>query len=192
MKQFPIVLDVETKHTFREFSDARDLGISVAVAYDYATEQVHAFFEQEITKLFPLMEHASYLIGYNITSFDMQVIQGYYPGDVTKLQTFDILDDIKEKIGRRIGLNDVAYATFNEKKSGHGLMAIDFYKEGKWDELKKYCTDDVLLTKRLFDHGVKNGEIYYLDEVGKQTIKVDWEKFRVGNGNSEVSLTLPF
>lgn len=192
MKKFPVVLDVETKYTFREFKEPKDLGISVAVVYDFASQKALTYFEHEINQMFPILENASYLIGYNINTFDMQVIQGYYPGDVMQFLTFDILDDIKEKIGRRLALNDVIFATLGEKKTGHGLMAIDFYKEKKWDELKKYCTDDVLLTKKLFDYGVEKGEINYLDEVGKQSIRVDWKKYIEDGGKNEVSLTLPF
>ncbi len=192
MKKFPLIIDVETKFTFREFSEPRQLGISVAVVYDYASQQAYSFFEQEINKMFPYMENASYVIGYNINSFDMQVIQGYYPGNVSQFLTFDILDDIKEKIGRRLALNDVIFATLGEKKTGHGLMAIDYYKEKKFEELKKYCTDDVLLTKKLFDYGVEKGEINYLDEVGKQTIRVNWKKYIEDGGKNEITLTLPF
>ena len=71
-------------------------------------------------------------------------------------QIIHILDDIREKLGRRLALNDVIAATLGKKKTGHGLMAIDMYKEGRFEELKQYCLDDVMLTKGLFDHGVQN------------------------------------
>ena len=72
-------------------------------------------------------------------------------------------------------------------------MAIDMYREGRFDELKQYCLDDVMLTKALFDWGVEKGEINYLDELGKNTIKVEWKKYREDNpAKKEVSLTLPF
>lgn len=192
MKQHPVVLDIETKHTFREFKDPQKLGISVAVLYDYQTQKGTAYFEKEIAKMFPILEKASYIIGYNVKSFDMNVLQAYYPGNVEHLLTFDILDDIKEKIGRRLALNDVIHATLGKKKTGHGLMAIDMYKEGRFDELKQYCLDDVMLTKALFDYGIEKGEINYIDEIGKNTIKVDWKKYLHEDGNKELSLTLPF
>lgn len=192
MQKFPVILDLETKHTFREFDDAKKLGISVVAIYNYSDKQGIVFTEKELPKLYPILENASYIVGYNIRSFDMQVLQAYYPGDTTKLPVFDILDDIKTIIGRRIGLNDAAAATLNEKKSGHGLMAIDYYKEGKWDELKKYCLDDVMVTKKLFDYGFEKGEIFYLNEIGKIPIKVNWKKYMEESGSSEVALTLPF
>ncbi len=193
MKKFPLVLDLETKHTFREYSDPKKLGISVAAIYDYGDNQEKVFTEKEIHQLFPYLENASYIIGYNVVSFDIAVLQGYYPGKVEYFSAFDILVDVREKIGRRLALNDLIYATLSKKKTGHGLMAIDYYKEGKWDELKKYCLDDVLLTKELFDYGVKNREINYLNEKGKMTIKVDWNKYLEEEpGGNDMPLTLPF
>lgn len=192
MQKFPIVLDLETKHTFREFPEPRQLGISVVAVYDYADNKEKIFLESELNSLFPLLERASYIIGYNIRSFDLPVLQAYYPGIVSSLSMFDILDDIKKELGKRIGLNDVASATLNEKKSGHGLMAIDYYKEGKWDELKRYCMDDVLITKRVFEYGIEHGEIYYVNEVGKVPIKVKWGQYMEGSGSDNVALTLPF
>jgi DEAD/DEAH box helicase domain-containing protein len=192
MQKFPVILDLETQHTFREFDEAKKLGISVVAIYDYAAEQGSVFTEKELSKLYPILENASYVIGYNSRSFDLQVLQAYYNGNVESFSQFDILEDIKSIIGRRIGLNDVASATLNEKKTGHGLMAIDYFKEGKWDELKKYCMDDVMVTKKLFEYGVQKGEIFYMNEVGKVPIKVDWKKYMEDSGGSEMPLTLPF
>ncbi|MDA1316625.1 MAG: ribonuclease H-like domain-containing protein [bacterium] len=192
MRQRPVVIDLETKHTFREFSDPQNLGITVLALYDYATEKQHIYTEDNVRSVFPLLENASYIIGYNIASFDLPVLQPYYPGNIEDLSLFDILEDIRGKIGRRIGLNDVASATLGEKKTGHGLMAIDYYKEGKWDELKKYCMDDVMVTKRLFDYGVENKEIYYMNEMGKVMIPVAWKKYLEDSGSSQAPMTLPF
>ena len=191
MQKFPLVLDLETQHTFREFDDPMKLKVSVVAVYDYATQKGTVFEEKEILKLFPLLENASYIVGYNIRTFDLPVLQAYYHGHTDSLSMFDILDDIREKIGRRIGLNDVASATLGEKKTGHGLMAIDYFKEGKWDELKKYCMDDVMVTKKLFDYGIEKGEIYYMNEIGKIPIKVDWKKY-LEDSHKDTALTLPF
>lgn len=192
MKKFPVILDLETQKTFREVSEPSQLGISVVAIYDYGTQQGQVFTEQELHKLYPILENASYIIGYNSRSFDLPVLQGYYHGNIENFSQFDILDDIKEKLGRRIGLNDVASATLNVKKSGHGLMAIDYFKEGKWEELKKYCMDDVMVTKELFDYGVEKGEIFYVNEIGKMPIKVSWKKYLEDSGKDQMELSLPF
>jgi len=116
MKKFPVVLDLETKHTFREFDDPKQLGISVVAIYNYLDGQSKIFLESELNKLFPILEAASYLIGFNIRSFDLAVLQAYYPGRVEQFAVFDILDDIRGKIGRRLALNDIIAATLNKKK----------------------------------------------------------------------------
>lgn len=192
MKSFPVVLDVETKYSFKDFQDPKKLQISVAVIYDYNLNQVFVFEEKEINKIFPFLEKASYIIGYNVKNFDLEVVQGYYPGRVADFRTLDILEDIKKKIGRRIALNEVLTATLNKKKSGSGLQAINLYHEGKIEELKKYCRDDVLLTKELFDYGVKNGEIFYLTSSGRLSIKVNWERYLEEDEDKNTPMTLPF
>lgn len=189
----PVVLDLETKYTFRQYSDPKKLGVSVVAIYDYQKEKSFTFLEEEINKLFPYLENASLIIGFNINSFDLPVLQGYYPGNINQFKTFDILDEIKNIVGRRLALNDLIKATLGKKKSGHGLQAINFFQEGNMTELKKYCLDDVMLTKELFDYGVTNGKIYYLDINEKIPIKVDWKKYLHQNqNNNNVSLTLPF
>lgn len=188
----PVVLDLETKYTFRDFSDHKKLGISVVALYDYSTQKMHSFLESQLSDLYAKLEQASLVVGFNIISFDLPVLQAYYPGDVTQFKTFDILDDIKEKLGHRLALNDVISATLGLKKTGHGLQAIELYKEGKIDELRQYCEDDVDLTRQLFDYGVEHGEIYYLNHTGKATIAVDWKKHLTGTPGNDISMTLPF
>jgi len=193
MKKFPLILDLETKFTFRQFSHHKDLGVSAVAIYDYGSGQAKVFLENELNALFPLLEKSSCLIGFNIKEFDLPVLSPYYPGNLSQFVVFDILQDIKEKIGKRLALNDLLQATLGKKKSGHGLMAIDYYREKRFDELKKYCLDDVMLTKELFDYGVQHGEVFYLNTAGKTAIKVDWKKYLTEDvGNNNVSLTLPF
>ncbi len=192
MKKFPVVIDLETKYTFREYNDPKKLGVTVIAVFDYKNNQQNIFTEKELNNLFPILENCSYIIGFNINSFDLPVLQPYYPGNINHFKTFDILDDIKRILRRRLSLNDTIQATLGKKKTGHGLQAIDFYKEGKWEELKKYCLDDVMLTKELFDYGVSNKKIYYLNENGKVGINVDWGKYLEDEGTNNMPLTLPF
>lgn len=189
---YPIVLDLETKYTFKEFSDPKKLQVSVACIYDFKDNQNKSFLENELNDLFRIIENSSLVIGFNINTFDMQVLQGYYPGKITQFKTFDLLDDIKKNLGRRLSLNDLVSATLGKKKSGHGLHAIELYKQGKFEDLKKYCFDDVILTKELFDYGAENGEVHYLDYTGKRSIRVNWKHVLKTKSNNEVSLTLPF
>lgn len=192
MKKFPVVLDLETKYSFRDFNDPKKLGVTVAAIYDYKDNQAKVFEEKDLSKLFLILENASYIVGYNVVNFDIAVLQAYYPGKVEVFASFDILEDIKIKIGRRISLNEVISATLGKKKTGHGLQAINLYNEGKMEELKKYCLNDTLFTKELFEYGVRNREIFYLTPNGKMSIKVEWKKYLESQEEKDIPLTLPF
>lgn len=189
----PLILDLETQHTFRDFADPKKLRISIAGIYDYKDKLFKSFFDSELNKLYPLLENASIIIGFNINSFDLPVLQGYYPGNVSQFKTFDLLEDIKNILKRRLALNDIVKATLNKQKSGHGLQAIHYFREGEFEKLKKYCLDDVLLTKEIFEYGVKNKQIFYPDVSGKSVLKVNWGAYLENNQvKNDVSLTLPF
>ncbi|KKR71472.1 MAG: DEAD/DEAH box helicase domain protein [Microgenomates group bacterium GW2011_GWC1_41_8] len=186
----PVVLDLETKRTFREAGSTKpeDLGVSVVGLYDYATGIFRAYQEHEFDQLFPILEKASVIVGFNSNSFDLPALNPYYVGDILSLPKLDLLEAVHEAIGRRIALDEFAKETLQVKKSGHGLMAIDYFKEGKWDELKKYCLDDVRITRDLYEYGKKHGEIYYLAPFGRRAVKVNWKEF---NGTvQDVNLTL--
>src|SRR3989344_750022 len=192
MKKLSVVLDLETKHTFHEFRDPKKLGVTVVGLYDYRDQKTKVFEEKDLAKLFTLLETCSYIIGFNVKGFDMEVLQGYYPGKIHHFPVFDLLDDLRSKIGRRLALNDFLFATLGKKKTGHGLQAIELFKEGKGDDLKKYCLDDVMLTKELFDFGIEKGEVMYLNEKGKVTVKVEWKKYLEDSEKVDTHLTLPF
>jgi DEAD/DEAH box helicase domain-containing protein len=54
-------------------------------------------------------------------------------------------------MGQRISLDRLASANLGLNKTHHGSEAGALYREGKMDELKEYCVNDVKLTKELYD-----------------------------------------
>ncbi|MEK9179302.1 MAG: hypothetical protein AAB893_02435 [Patescibacteria group bacterium] len=191
----PVVFDVETQNSFREVNnDTKKLRVSVAVAYDYATNKSYSFTEKTIGDLFRLFEKASLLVGYNSNNFDLVVLSPYYVGDLFSFERFDLMESIKEKTGRRYPLDDLITATLSKGKTGHGLQAIDFFREGRIEELTSYCTDDVMLTKELFDFGITNRFIYLPTAVSKIKVPVSWhlELERKHSEKKSPNLTLGF
>ena len=187
----PIVLDLETQHKFQDVGyDVKKLKISVVGIYDYATQQYQTFTENQLAQLFPILEHASMIIGFNIRKFDLPVLAPYYLGNVEQFQMLDILEEIEKALGHRLALDDVVRSTLGLKKSGHGLLAIDYFREGKWQQLKDYCLSDVKITMELYEYGLKNGKLYYETHRGKREIPVRFKQ--VKHEPTAVSLSLPF
>lgn len=173
-----IVLDLETKHTFEEVEGRKPekLGITVVGTYLYQTGEYKVFMENEIPELEELLTKKPLLVGFNIKSFDMAVLKPYLRMNPDSLPVLDIMMEMTVKLGHRVSLDSVAQATLGAGKSGHGLDAIKYYKNGEWDKLKKYCLDDVRLTKELFEYGAEKKELFYLTKFDKAKAKcpVDW------------------
>jgi len=163
------VLDIETQNTFRDVGkyDHTLLKISLVGVYFYETDTFEAFRENELSKLWPRLERLDRLIGYNIDDFDLPVMNNYYPGDITRLPTLDILAEIEKKVGFRVKLDDVVQATLGTAKSGNGLMAVEYFRTGEWDKLQEYCLQDVRVTRDLYEHGLKAQTVRFKDRMGK-------------------------
>lgn len=188
-----IVFDIETKNTFQEAgsNDPADLDISVVCVYDYATDQYNSYLEKDFKNLWPIIEKADMLIGYNSEHFDTPLLNKYYPGDLTKIKSLDIMKEIKNSLGRRIKLDTIAEATLGKKKIGHGLEAITWWKNGEVDKIIKYCLEDVKITKEVYEYALKNNSLKYKDGNELKDIKLDtslWEK----EETSSITHTLPF
>ena len=150
-------------------------------------------------KFWPILERADRIIGYNSEHFDLPVLNNYYLGDLSKLPHLDLLKKIKESLGRRLKLKDVAMATLdNTNKSADGLQAIRWWNEGKIEEIKKYCEQDVRVTKEIYEFGRDNKQLFYKnlkDEI--LPFAVDFaipQNLMAGSQhpNKNINLTLPF
>ncbi len=162
-----MILDVETKKTFDEvggfFPDR--LGISfVGVCIREGNSgkgEMRSYWEKDLPTLFPLLEKADLVIGFNVDNFDMQTFVPYYSADITKIPTLDLLLKIKESAGHRISLDAVAQETLGVGKSGDGLDAIKYYNTKQWDKLEKYCLQDVTVTRDVYDYGLQKGHVKF-------------------------------
>ena len=187
----PIVIDIETQHIFQEVGyDHKKLKVSVVGTFDYGTNEYKAYFENELSVLFTKLEHASCIIGFNINKFDLPVLSPYYLGNISQFSTLDLLEEVEKSLGFRVALDDLARATLQMKKSGHGFLAIDYYKNKEWDKLKNYCLDDVKITKALYEFGKNNKKVYFLTSKGVKEIPVNFNLKK--SANNAVSLSLPF
>lgn len=172
-----IVLDIETQKEFAEVG-GRDnfaaLGVSLVGVYDYEQDAFLHFREQELDTLKELLAGADRVIGYNISGFDWPVLQPHVKVDLGKVPTLDLMKEIASELGFRVSLDSVAEANLNEKKSGHGLEAIKWYRAGEWDKLIKYCLSDVRLTRDLYEYGKAHGTVRVPTREGERVVPASW------------------
>ncbi len=189
-----IVFDIETSNVFDDVgsNDPVKLDISIVGAYDSATDTYESYAVGELHRLWPLIERADMLIGFNSDHFDIPLLNKYYPGDLTRIKSLDLLAEVKSVLGRRLKLDTLAEATLGVKKSGHGLQAIQWWREGKEDLVRKYCLDDVRLTKELYDYARKNKKLMYTDFGELREIKLDTKSWEKDVPESKLTHTLPF
>jgi len=188
-----VVFDLETQNSFNDAgtNDPASLLISVGCVYDSLTDTYTTTHVNEIHKLWPIIEQAEVLVGYNSNHFDIPLLNKYYPGDLTKIKSIDLLEDIRVSLGRRIRLDSVAQATLGAKKGGNGLQAIKWWREGDIDSIKKYCKQDVKITKEIFEYALLNKKVLYKDGHKKREIPLNTSAWFPHDGHT-MNLSLPF
>jgi DEAD/DEAH box helicase domain-containing protein len=153
--------------------DLDDQELTMLALYDSLTDSYSSYLKSELPQLWPLMERADLLIGFNSDSFDIPLLNRYYPGDLSKIPSLDLLTEVYKALGRRVRLDSLAQATLGRGKSGDGLKAVTWWHEGLIEKVREYCIDDVRLTKELFDYALKNGLLKYKDLRDVRDLKID-------------------
>lgn len=188
-----ITFDLETQNVFQDVgsNDPADLDLSVVCIHDSEDNEYKSFFTNELGKLWPIIEKADLLITWNGEHFDIPILNKYYPGDLTKIKSLDLMKEVQNVLGRRLKLDSVGEATLNRNKSGHGLEAIEWWRKGELDKLVRYCIDDVKLTKDLYDFAVKNSKLKYKEFGTLKDIPLNTTMWEVP-ASVAMTHTLPF
>lgn len=171
-----MVLDVETRFSAEEvggWHNAHLMGISIAVLFDGKDYQ--SFTQDNLDKMFALMKQADLIVGFNTLNFDYKVLQPFCSYNLWDLPSLDMLHEIKKCLNYRVSLDNLASSTFNLQKSADGLKALQWWKQGKLDLIAEYCTQDVRLTKQLFEFAKKNGYLLFTNKAGQKVrIPATW------------------
>lgn len=196
MKQ--IILDVETKKSFDQVGGyyPEKLGVSFVGVIERVglpeqgsvTENRYEIFEHDLDQLWPLIETADVIIGFNSIGFDLPTFRPYYSGDIDALPNLDLLVRVKDAAGHRVKLDDIAKETLGTKKTGHGLDAIRYYKNKEWDKLASYCMKDVEITRDVYDYGRQKGHVKFKNK-WNTLMEVDVD-FNYTPQNPSVQMTL--
>jgi DEAD/DEAH box helicase domain-containing protein len=192
-----ITLDLETQNFFQDTgsNEPASLDISVVCIHDSAApagEEFRSFVVHDMKGLWPILESADAIVTWNGDHFDIPLLNKYYPGDLTKIKSIDLMKEVQAVLGRRLKLDSVAAATLGVSKSGNGIEAVEWWRTGEIEKIIKYCTDDVRLTRELYDYAMKNGYLRYRDVGGAvRNIQLDTAPWQSTVG-SALTFTLPF
>ena len=119
-------------------------------------------------------------------------------------RSYDLQLDLEMRLGFRLALSALAAGTLGKEKQGTAPLAVIWYRLaarlkqqyayalreandaegasranelGVWfqERLERYCGSDVQLVRQLFEYGVANRRIAFIDFDGeRRVVKVDW------------------
>ncbi len=172
------VLDIETRRSAREvggWNKAERMGVSCAVLYDSGSDEFFTYLQDQMDELIQHLQKLDLIIGFNIVQFDYKVLSGLSQFDFYSLPSLDLLLKVHEILGYRLSLDHLTQQTLGTKKSADGLMALQWWKQGEMDKIITYCTQDVRVTRDLYEFGKKNHFLLFENKADQQVrIPVQW------------------
>ncbi len=189
-----VTFDIETEGVFTgALPDPSKLELTVVCAHDSKTGEFTSYLKDELPKLWPLLESADIIVGYNSDHFDIPILNKYYAGDLTRIKSVDLLKEVRNVLGRRLKLDNLAEATLGRKKTSNGLEAVKWWEQGLIDKVREYCIADVAITRELYDYIRKNKSVKYKDYEGIRELKIDPSQWEVLSSDvPALTHTLPF
>ncbi len=180
-----IIFDVETKKLFSDVlsDDPGLLGVSIVSVYKRILDdeqkeregEMRSFWEKDFDHMWSWFTTADRVIGFNTLKFDIPALRPYTTTNLVKLNHLDIMDLVRQKVGRKLSLNTLAQETLGNVKIDYGTNAVLYFAKGdevSLKKLQKYCEADVLLTRDLYDFGRMNGYLKYKDK-WNDSVRVD-------------------
>ncbi len=166
-----VTFDLETQRSAEEvggWHNAHLMRVACAVAWDGAEEEFFTYREDQVDALLAKLAEADLVIGFNAHRFDYRVLRGYDARDLSQLPTFDLLDAIHERLGFRLPLGHLGEETLGVPKSADGLQSLQWFKEGRHDEIAQYCRQDVAILRDLFDFACRRGHLLFRAKNGER------------------------
>ena len=175
-----VYFDLETQRTANDaggWNKKQDMKMSVGVTYSTATGEYRVYPEKRVDDLIDQLMRADLVVGFNVVNFDYEVLLGYTILDLKEhVRTLDLMVDIEAKLGHRLALDSIAQATLGVGKTGDGLEAIRWWREGKVYEIAEYCCFDVKVTRLVHEYGARHKQLHFTDRFQqKRTVAVEWK-----------------
>jgi DEAD/DEAH box helicase domain-containing protein len=151
------------------------MGISCIVLYDSKADRFFEYTEDMVFDFIERLLKLDVVVGFNNNRFDNRVLSGHTDFDFKTIPTIDILEDIHKHLGYRLSLDNLAQITLGAKKSGDGLQALVWWKQGEIRKIMDYCRKDVEITRDLFLYGRKNRYLLFRNKAGNSVrVPVEW------------------
>ena len=188
MKLDTLVFDIETQNFFTDpdvgWDNYAALKISVVGVYSYIEDRYYCYEEHEMDKLAELFSDARRIVGFSMNRYDVPVLNNYFQRiknapRLWEMERVDLLEEIEMATGSRISLDRLAGANLGASKTHHSSEAGTLYREGKIDELKEYCMNDVKLTKDLYDLYRKQNFLLVPSKKTGETLKVEFANLAI-------------
>ena len=168
-----IFFDIETLRLSHEveggWSNIAQFGLAVAVTWD-AESRFRRWFEPDVKALITELGEFQRIVSFNGDRFDFEVLRGYHPVSNLTGKSFDLLTDLQRRLGFRIKLDDLARETLGYQKTGNGLEIVQWWREGRKEEVCSYCENDVKLLVDLVEFARRNKYVV----VKSRRLAVDW------------------
>lgn len=174
-----VYFDLETQRTANDaggWDKKHEMRVSIAVTYSTALGEYRIFEEKDVDALVEQLVKADLVVGFNVINFDYEVLSRYTVLDLAHTaRTLDLLVEIEKVLGHRLSLDSVASATLGVGKTGDGLDAIRWWREGRLLEIAEYCCFDVKCTRLVHEHGASHRQLQYVDKFrNKKSVAVQW------------------
>jgi RNase_H superfamily len=175
-----VYFDLETQRTANDvggWDQKAKMGMSLGVTYSTRLGEYRIFSEARVGDLVEQLRRADLVVGFNVINFDYEVLMGYTPYQLPEVcHTLDLMAEIEKTLGHRLSLDAIATASLGVGKTGDGLDAIRWWREGRMLEIAEYCCFDVKCTRLVHEYGVEKGRVEYVDKFKKQkSVKVTWK-----------------
>ena len=174
-----LILNLQTKKSFDDVGGKKaieKMGVSVAGLYDYSTDKLTLHEEENINSLIEELLSSSLIVGINLKRFSYRVLSAFSENDFNKFASLDILEYLKKKLSFKPTYEGLFNGTLGIKKILRNETYIPrLFKQGKIDEIRAYCEDNIYDLKKLYDFGRKKSHIFYSDNSGQRwKISVNW------------------
>ncbi len=173
-----VYFDLETQRSADEvggWNHIAKMGMSVGVTFSTARGTYEIYEEARAPELIEELRRADLVVGFNILRFDYEVLTAYQPFfDPQQVPTLDLLVELARQLPFRPSLDALAAATLGLEKTGDGLQALRWFRQGRLVEIAEYCCYDVKLTRLLHEYGRTHRQLFCATRYGRKAVPVSW------------------